>query len=167
MEKYCGKWTIKNWGKPAIWLNNKDPREDLPDWKRDWLNANCVVVYLNHQIWLPELMAVDPTPPPPSPLPQPEHPPTPTPVHSEVPSEDYFRYFDQAANEEDIAGRASVGVAQHTYQTLVRQRAIELRDRDAFNGLTTIQADSQRWEFNYDRWVGNVNRILDLRNIAG
>ena len=112
-------------------------------------------------------MAVDPTPPPPTPPPQPSQAPTPTPAHSEAQSEDYFRYFDQAANEEDIAGIANGGVGQHTYQTLVRQRAMELRDRDAFNGLATIQADSQRWEFNYDRWVGNVNRILDLRNIAG
>ena len=108
---------------------------------------------------------MDPTPPPPSP--QPEQAPTPTPAHSEASSEDYFRYFDQAANEEDIAQSTSVGIGQRTYETLVRQGAIKLRDRDAFNGLTTIQADSQQWEFNYDRWVGNVNRILDLRNIAG
>ena len=110
---------------------------------------------------------MDPTPPLPTPPPQHSQAPTPTPAHSEAQSEDYFRYFDQAANEEHIAGIANEGVGQHAYQTLVRQRAMELRDRDAFNGLTTIQADSQRWECNYDQWVGNVNRILDLRNIAG
>ncbi len=50
-DKYRGKKTIKDWGKPAIWLSNKDPRMDQPQWKIDWLNANAVVVYLHHALY--------------------------------------------------------------------------------------------------------------------
>lgn len=41
-DKYKGKMTF-NWGRPIIWCNNKDPREDA-DADIDWIDANCVIV---------------------------------------------------------------------------------------------------------------------------
>lgn len=53
-DKYTRKKTIRNWSKPCIWLNNKDPRECTEDvWKKDWLNANCVFVNLEHRLYMP------------------------------------------------------------------------------------------------------------------
>ena len=47
-DKYKGKQLI-NWGKPAIWLSNNDPRgENGADY--DWLNANCIFVYVDTPI---------------------------------------------------------------------------------------------------------------------
>lgn len=38
------------WGKPSIWLGNRDPREDLVDSTDiDWMNANCVFVYVGEK----------------------------------------------------------------------------------------------------------------------
>jgi hypothetical protein len=43
-DKYTRKKTIR-WGKPCIYLNNQDPLEaNLPDWQKQWLQANCVTV---------------------------------------------------------------------------------------------------------------------------
>jgi len=44
-DKYKGKKTI-NWGKPAIWCNNDDPRSK-EGVDADWIDANCDVVYIN------------------------------------------------------------------------------------------------------------------------
>jgi hypothetical protein len=53
-DKYCKKHTITNWGKPCIWLNNKNPLKDTPhQWKKDWLEANCVFINLEHRLYLP------------------------------------------------------------------------------------------------------------------
>jgi len=71
-DKYKPKRTLKNWGKPCIWLNNKDPRDETQDQTvKDWLNANCIFVNLNHRLYLPEpvippMFAPRPAPPPPS-----------------------------------------------------------------------------------------------------
>lgn len=47
-DKYKGKKLI-HWGKPSIWLSNKDPREEQgADY--DWLNANCIFVYVDEPI---------------------------------------------------------------------------------------------------------------------
>lgn len=43
-DKYKGKMTF-NWGRPIIWCNNRDPRED-PDGDADWINGNCIVCYI-------------------------------------------------------------------------------------------------------------------------
>nr|QCX29477.1 Replication-associated protein [Plant associated genomovirus 5] len=43
-DKYKGKLTF-NWGRPVIWCNNRDPRAD-PDADSDWIDANCIVVYV-------------------------------------------------------------------------------------------------------------------------
>lgn len=43
-DKYKGKKTI-NWGKPAIWCSNSDPRADKGA-DADWLDANCDFVFL-------------------------------------------------------------------------------------------------------------------------
>jgi len=43
-DKYKGKMTF-NWGRPIIWCNNKDPRAD-PDADAEWIDANCIVVYV-------------------------------------------------------------------------------------------------------------------------
>jgi len=43
-DKYKGKKTI-NWGKPAIWCSNNDPRADKGA-DADWLDANCDFVFL-------------------------------------------------------------------------------------------------------------------------
>ncbi|KAH9952327.1 hypothetical protein BGW80DRAFT_1196763 [Lactifluus volemus] len=53
-DKYKRKRTIRNWNKPCIWLNNKNPIDCTPDqWKKDWLMANCVFVNLEHRLYLP------------------------------------------------------------------------------------------------------------------
>ncbi|KAI9448725.1 hypothetical protein F5148DRAFT_1153368 [Russula earlei] len=52
-DKYMKKRTIRNWGKPCIWLNNRNPLEVTTDqWKRDWLQANCTFVNLEHKLWM-------------------------------------------------------------------------------------------------------------------
>jgi len=68
-DKYKPKCTLKNWGKPCIWLNNKDPRDEAQDETvKDWLNANCIFVNLTHHLYLPEpvvppMFAPRPAPP--------------------------------------------------------------------------------------------------------
>ena len=44
-DKYKGKKLI-NWGKPAIWISNEDPREQLGA-DIDWLNKNVTFVYID------------------------------------------------------------------------------------------------------------------------
>jgi len=43
-DKYKGKKLI-TWGRPSIWCSNDDPRED-PKADYDWLNKNCIFVYV-------------------------------------------------------------------------------------------------------------------------
>jgi len=68
-DKYKHKRTLKIWSKPCIWLNNKDPREETQDQTvKDWLNANCIFVNLEHRLYLPEpvippMFAPRPAPP--------------------------------------------------------------------------------------------------------
>jgi len=47
-DKYKGKKLI-TWGKPSIWCANDDPRED-PKADYNWLNANCIFVYIGSEI---------------------------------------------------------------------------------------------------------------------
>lgn len=50
-DKYKGKKLVE-WGKPSIWLNNQDPREEtgIRDDEVEWLNANCDFIYLDAPI---------------------------------------------------------------------------------------------------------------------
>ncbi len=44
-DKYKGKQHIQ-WGRPAIWVSNNDPREENgADY--EWLNTNCTFVYVD------------------------------------------------------------------------------------------------------------------------
>ncbi|KAF8460350.1 hypothetical protein DFH94DRAFT_618626, partial [Russula ochroleuca] len=55
-DKYTRKKPIR-WGKPCIYLNNQDPLEaNLPDWQKQWLQANCIFVNLDHRLYSPEAM---------------------------------------------------------------------------------------------------------------
>jgi len=47
-DKYRGKKTV-NWGKPAIWCSNEDPRSK-PNVDADWLDANCDFVFINSSL---------------------------------------------------------------------------------------------------------------------
>lgn len=47
-DKYRGKRQI-NWGKPAIWCSNSDPRADKGA-DADWLDANCDFVFIEDSI---------------------------------------------------------------------------------------------------------------------
>ena len=68
-DKYRHKRSLKNWSKPCIWLNNKDPRDETQDQTvKDWLDANCIFVNLTHRLYLPEpvvppMFAPRPAPP--------------------------------------------------------------------------------------------------------
>jgi len=47
-DKYKHKQLIE-WGRPAIWVSNNDPREENgADY--EWLNANCQFVYVNSSL---------------------------------------------------------------------------------------------------------------------
>jgi len=50
-DKYKGKQLVQ-WGKPAIWLNNVDPREEqgIRDDEIEWLNANCDFIRLDREL---------------------------------------------------------------------------------------------------------------------
>lgn len=48
-DKYRGKKLI-NWGKPAIWCSNTDPRADKGA-DADWLDANCTFVFINAPLY--------------------------------------------------------------------------------------------------------------------
>ena len=50
-DKYKGKQLVV-WGKPSIWLNNVDPREEqgIRDDEVEWLNANCDFIYLDTEL---------------------------------------------------------------------------------------------------------------------
>lgn len=50
-DKYKGKKLV-HWGKPAIWLNNDDPREEhgVTASEVEWLNKNCIFIYLDESI---------------------------------------------------------------------------------------------------------------------
>lgn len=39
------------WGRPAIWLSNSDPRDDVTDDERRWLDGNCKFVYITEPIF--------------------------------------------------------------------------------------------------------------------
>lgn len=48
-DKYKGKRDY-DWGRPCIYLNNKNPMED-PDVDYDWMEANCIVVKVTESIF--------------------------------------------------------------------------------------------------------------------
>lgn len=78
-DKYCGKKNLTNWGKPCIWLNNRNPLEHpkLEEWARNYLLSNCIFVHLDHRLYMPQPVVPDMFIPPPSihtPSPQPSLP---------------------------------------------------------------------------------------------
>ncbi|EDR01461.1 uncharacterized protein LACBIDRAFT_333195 [Laccaria bicolor S238N-H82] len=48
-EKYCKKRRVV-WGGPAIWLSNSNPL-DYSSWDQNWLQANSVIVHLDHNLY--------------------------------------------------------------------------------------------------------------------
>jgi len=41
--------TLITWGKPCIWLANRDPREDINESTDiEWLEANCIFVFVEN-----------------------------------------------------------------------------------------------------------------------
>jgi len=48
-DKYKGKQLV-NWGKPSIYLHNRDPREDKGA-DIEWLEGNCVFVFITTPIF--------------------------------------------------------------------------------------------------------------------
>ncbi|KAI0278674.1 hypothetical protein BC826DRAFT_882638, partial [Russula brevipes] len=53
-DKYKRKKTLKNWNKPCIWLSNKNILDSANEqWKKEWLEANCIIVYLEHRLFWP------------------------------------------------------------------------------------------------------------------
>lgn len=42
---------LRAWGKPSIWLSNTDPREDMLQADRDWMDANCVFISIDDPIF--------------------------------------------------------------------------------------------------------------------
>lgn len=50
-DKYKGKKLVE-WGRPSIWINNEDPREEhgIRADEVEWLNANCVFIHLTEPI---------------------------------------------------------------------------------------------------------------------
>lgn len=55
-DKYVKKVTLDNWGKPCIWLSNHNPLEtpNMPHWQKQYLEANCIFVNLEHRLYTPE-----------------------------------------------------------------------------------------------------------------
>ena len=49
-DKYKGKRLVK-WGRPCIYVHNKDPREDK-NADIDWLEGNCVFIYVADSLLL-------------------------------------------------------------------------------------------------------------------
>jgi len=39
------------WGKPAMWLSNTDPRNDMSQEDTDWMEGNCTFVYIDQPIF--------------------------------------------------------------------------------------------------------------------
>lgn len=44
-DKYCKKKRVR-WGKPCIFLANDDPRDQLSESERNWVEGNCVFVHV-------------------------------------------------------------------------------------------------------------------------
>lgn len=42
---------LMRWNKPSIWLSNKDPRVDMDEEDRDWMNRNCIFVECTEPIF--------------------------------------------------------------------------------------------------------------------
>nr|QJB18672.1 MAG: replication-associated protein [Genomoviridae sp.] len=40
-----------DWGKPSIWISNRDPREDMDQCDINWMEGNCTFVYLSSSIF--------------------------------------------------------------------------------------------------------------------
>ena len=175
-DKYKAKRTIRNWGKPCIWLNNKDPRDGQPDWKVDWLNANCVVHHLDHPLYseeVPQTPTPAPqTPPPPTPrprtplfLPSPSPltplvsspPPPPPPRH---PAADTYRAYIDTAHQEISNSGYEGGQAQFIRH--VEDHAELLHTRAAFRGEDTIQRDPTIWNREWDNYLTELNGLLDM-----
>lgn len=55
-DKYRGKHTVKDWGKPLIWLCNADYNpmnsSKLRVGDRQWLQENCIFVTLIHKMFV-------------------------------------------------------------------------------------------------------------------
>lgn len=39
------------WGRPCIWCSNTDPRLDVTEAEVEWLEANCIFVYIDRPIF--------------------------------------------------------------------------------------------------------------------
>jgi hypothetical protein len=42
---------LVKWGKPSIWLANTDPRDDMLQADREWMEANCIFVAVDSPIF--------------------------------------------------------------------------------------------------------------------
>lgn len=42
---------LVRWGKPAIWINNRDPREELDGCDTEWMEANCIFIEIGTAIF--------------------------------------------------------------------------------------------------------------------
>lgn len=49
-DKYRRKQLVK-WGRPCIWLANEDPRGAGDSVDYDWLEANCIFVYVEDKLF--------------------------------------------------------------------------------------------------------------------
>jgi len=41
------------WGKPCIWVSNKDPRDDMEINDREWLEGNCIFYEVTSSFFVP------------------------------------------------------------------------------------------------------------------
>jgi len=50
-DKYKGKKLV-HWGRPSIWINNEDPRQEfgLRADEVEWLNSNCIFIRIDEPI---------------------------------------------------------------------------------------------------------------------
>lgn len=48
-DKYKSKRLVR-WGRPAIWISNDDPRDNIGA-DRHWLEANCEFVYIDSPLF--------------------------------------------------------------------------------------------------------------------
>ncbi|KAI9430302.1 hypothetical protein H4582DRAFT_1824401 [Lactarius indigo] len=125
-------------------------------WKRDWLDANCVVVYLDHPLYSLEAPEVPPTP---VPLVAEEDtrvamtPQQGTPDHFE----DYIRRANAEFDEFDsfIFGRRN-------YLDTVKEHAKHLYQKDAFNGLRPIELDTVLFNRSWDKWMNTYSDVNEL-----
>ncbi|KAF8260943.1 hypothetical protein EI94DRAFT_863204, partial [Lactarius quietus] len=150
-DKYRGKRTIRNWGKPCIWLNNKDPRDGLPEWKLDWLNANCVVVHLTHPLYSVEPEEEEAKENQVQPIPA-----SPTPAPPTAPQIRW--YIDEAAEQ---LGSEGYQGGQVEFLEEIAAHTKFLHRRAAFREEDTFQLDDLMWESTWDGYIREVQNFLD------